>query len=593
MRDLFAFRFQIQDSDAPGVVWEKFERGVQAVYRNERLALDNQAPSVTEKTSPLTQERVDAQVHAHFIGQLLGFDFRESPHLKGLLDDPQALRNRGLLSLREYFAAASRLSPLVVFLEDIHWADGSSLDMIKELGKLTLDHPLLLVCLTRSSLFERRPYWGEGQEYHRKLELQPLSKRESRQLVEEILQNVEQVPLALRELVVKGAEGNPFYIEELIKMLIERGVIHRGGITSQGVERWQIISERLEQVELPTTLMGVLQARLDSLDDSEKQVIQQAAVVGRIFWDLVIEHIQASTNGKKRNKPLGVILNNLRHKELVFRREDASIEGAQEFTFKHDVLREVTYDTVLVKERKHYHALVAEWLIEKSQERMGEYLGLVAEHLELAGRDKKAAHYYVLAGDQALSNYANVEAQAYYQRAMDLEPDDELRLDLLAGLGRALQRQGLSEKALEYWGQGIEISRKHAMLDKMVHFFTLAIRASNPFFPDQAMKLCQQALEYEQALEESSLLAHLLHQVGRTYHFNGLNSQAVEYCQRALAMGERLGDVAVQADTLATMGISRIVSAEQGLEYLTKAVQLAENHQLYYILGRARNNLAE
>jgi tetratricopeptide (TPR) repeat protein len=175
---------------------------------------------------------------------------------------------------------------------------------------------------------------------------------------------------------------------------------------------------------------------------------------------------------------------------------------------------------------------------------------------------------------------------------MDLEPDDELRLDLLAGLGRALQRQGLSEQALEYWGQGIEISRKHAMLDKMVHFFTLAIRASNPFFPDQAMKLCQQALEYEQALGESSLLANLLHQVGRTYHFNGLNSQAVEYCQRALAMGERLGDVAVQADTLVTMGISLVTSGELRLAYLIKAEKLAENQQLYYTLGRARQNLA-
>jgi class 3 adenylate cyclase/tetratricopeptide (TPR) repeat protein len=592
LRDLFTFRFQIQDRDTPRVVWEKFERGVQAVYGNGKPAFSNLTTSVTEKNPLLTQERTDPQVHAHFIGQLLGFDFRDSPHLKGLLNDPQALHNRGLNSLREYFTAASLGSPVVVFLEDIHWADGSSLDVIKDLGKMTVDHPLLLVCLTRSSLFERRPYWGEGQEYHRKLELQPLSKRESRQLVEEILQNVEQVPVKLRELVVKGAEGNPFYIEELIKMLIERGVIHRSEITSQGLERWQIISERLEQVELPTTLMGVLQARLDSLDESEKQVIQQAAVVGRTFWDLVIEHIQANMNGRKNNNLLAVILNSLRHKELIFRREDASIEGAQEYTFKHDVLREVAYDTVLVKERKHYHALVAKWLIEKSGERMGEYLGLVAEHLEMAGRNAEAAHYYMSAGNQALSNYANVEAQGYYERALDLNPADELKLDLLTGLGRALHRQGMYERALEFWGQGIEISRKHAMLEKMVHLFTLAIRASNPVYPDQAMKLCRQALENEQSLDESSVLAHLLHQVGRTYLFNGLHHEALEYCRRALELGERLGDAAVQADTLVTMGTSPIVSAEHRLEYLNRAEKLAESQQLYYILGRARHNLA-
>jgi tetratricopeptide (TPR) repeat protein len=297
-------------------------------------------------------------------------------------------------------------------------------------------------------------------------------------------------------------------------------------------------------------------------------------------------------NSRKNSNLLAAILNSLRHKELIFRREDASIEGAQEYTFKHDVLREVAYDTVLVKERKHYHALVAEWLIEKSQERMGEYLGLVAEHLEMAGRNVEAAAYYLRAGDQALSNFANVEAQGYYQRALNLHPDDELRLDLLTGLGRAVQRQGLYEKAVESWKQGIEISRKHAMLEKMVHLFTLAIRASNPVYPDQAMKLCRQALEYEQSLDESSVLAHLLHQVGRTYLFIGLHQQAIDYCRRALALGERLGDVAVQADSLVTMGTSPTVSAEHSLEYLTRAEMLAESHQLYYILGRARNNLA-
>jgi class 3 adenylate cyclase/tetratricopeptide (TPR) repeat protein len=591
LRDLFTFRFQIQDSDSPGVVWEKFERGVQAVYGDGRSAFENRIPSGTEKTPLLTQERVDPQVHAHFIGQLLGFDFSHSPHLKGLLNDPQALRNRGLNSLQEYFAAASRQSPVVVFLEDIHWADGSSLEVIKELGKMTEEHPLLLVCLTRPGLFERRPYWGEGQEFHRKLELQPLSKRESRQLVEEILQNVEQVPVVLRELVVKGAQGNPFYIEELIKMLIERGVIQRSEITSQGIERWQIMSERLEQVQVPTTLTGVLQARLDSLAESEKKVLQYSAVVGRNFWDQVIQHIQAYANSGRSSKPIDAILKSLREKELIFRKEDSTIQDAQEFTFKHDVLREVTYDTVLVKERKQYHALVAEWLIDKSQERLGEYYGLVGEHLEMAGRNEEAAAYYARAGNQALSNYANVEAQGYYQRALNLNPTDELSLDLLTGLGRVVNRQGMYTQAIEYWGQGIEICRKQGMVDKMVLFYNLAMRASNPYFSEQAMQLCQQALEYEQALEESSLLAHLLHQVGRTYRFCDLHQEAHQYCQRALDMGERLGDVEVQADTLVTMGISPVISGEQALEYLIKAVQLAENHQLYYILGRARNNL--
>ncbi|MBE0410485.1 MAG: AAA family ATPase, partial [Anaerolineales bacterium] len=280
LRDVFSFRFQIQESDPPQVVWEKIEQGVAEAYPDQmaaepaRLAL-REVLSGSLDLASRSEEFVDeVEAGAHFLGQMLGFDFSESPHLKAHLQDAQALRNRGMNSLREYFLASSRQMPVVVFLEDVHWADDSSLDAIKELGRMTGVQPMLLVCLARPSLYERRPYWGEGQEYHRKIELQPLSKRESRHLVEEILQHVEQVPVELRELVVQGAEGNPFYIEELIKMLVERGVIVRGEVSADGVERWMVLAERLEQEQAPTTLMGVLQARLDSLKELEKLVLQ-------------------------------------------------------------------------------------------------------------------------------------------------------------------------------------------------------------------------------------------------------------------------------------------------------------------------------
>ncbi len=184
--------------------------------------------------------------------------------------------------LVEYFKALCERGPVIVLLEDLHWADDSSLDAVNKLGEQAHHLDLLLVGAARRTLLERRPFWGEGLGYHHFIELQPLSKRESRQLVGEILKLVDHIPPELRELVVEGGEGNPFYIEELVKMLVESGVIVKEE------ERWQVETQRLEQLQVPPTLAGVLQARLDSLPVEERVVLQQASVVGRLFWDQVV-----------------------------------------------------------------------------------------------------------------------------------------------------------------------------------------------------------------------------------------------------------------------------------------------------------------
>jgi class 3 adenylate cyclase/tetratricopeptide (TPR) repeat protein len=577
LRDLLAYRFQIQDSDPLEVVRQKFEQGV--------------TPAILNQPASLEREELSSQAQVHLLGQLLGFDFSHSPHLKGFLYDAEALRNRGQLALETYVSTLSKSGTVVLFLEDVHWADESSLDAIRRLGKLTSELPLLIVCLTRGILYERRPYWGEGETYHRKLSLEPLSKRESRQLVEEILQHVDQVPLELRELVVSGAEGNPFYLEELLKMLIEQGVILTGEFDVHGVERWRVATEKLAQIDLPSTLAGVLQARMDSLTVTEKKILQQAAVVGRTFWDQLLAHLYSQVNAKQGGIELAEVLKVLREKELIFRREESSLTGAVEYTFKHDLLREVVYETVLVKERKHYHGLVADWLMENSGERLREVFGLSAEHLEKAGRNQQAVETYLLAGDRALEMYSNREAQGYYQSAFKLADDDGMKARAITDLGRALARQGSLNEALEGWEEGISLYQTQKNYEGMAELHTLAMRWSLPHHPTQAMQICRASLPLLERLEDSSILANLLHQVGRTHLFNEEEDKALHYCQQALVMGERLGDVKVQADTQATMATLRDQPIDWKLKWVRRAIELAETHHLLYILGRALNNL--
>lgn len=390
-RDVITFQFKIQDDESAATVRKKVEDGFCAVLGEDE----------------------HGKLRAHFIGRLLGFDMGESPFLQAPQGNPQQFRNRAVAFLGEYFSSVSARAPVMLFLEDIHWADDSSLDALNYLGRRTPGQRLLILCLARHNLLDRRPNWGEGQSFHRSFELALLSKRESRQLIDGILQNANQVPDRLRELIVHRAEGNPYFIEEMIKVLIDKGVIIKG---EQG---WMIRAERLAEIDVPTTLTGLLQARLDNLLEEEKLVLQQASVVGRIFWDQVVAHMYDATHGD-RGKDIVDILDALRDKGMIFRREESAFARAREYLFKHEILREVTYETVLKKSRRLYHGLVADWLIENSAERPGEFTGLVADHLELAGRADEAVHYLLHAGDQARTLYAHQEAADNYQRAIQL-----------------------------------------------------------------------------------------------------------------------------------------------------------------------------
>ncbi|MBC8449782.1 MAG: tetratricopeptide repeat protein, partial [Chloroflexi bacterium] len=409
-RDMLSYRFQILESDSAATALQKFRAGMAGVLEPEK---------------------------ADLVGQMVGFDFSASPAVATLLGSP----NFGQLArayLVQYVRGLVAQQPLVMLLEDLQWADDSSLDLVAHLAAEVAQAPLLIVGAARPTLFERRPNWGEGQEAYSRLDLKPLSKRATRALVEEILQKLPEVPESVRELVVEGAEGNPYYVEELIKMLIEDGVI------VPGEEAWAVQLERLAQVRVPPTLTGILQARLDTLPREEKEVLQRASVVGRLFWDSAVRELAGDTEDAGEIEPL---LDSLREREMVFRREQSSFAGSAEYTFKHSILRDVTYETVLLRVRRRYHAQVAAWLEVHAGERLGEYLGLIGRHYELAGEGEKAADYLRRSADEAFKVSAFRDAQSAFQRALRLLPQtcQAQRAVLLVRLGQAQIR--LSEFA--------------------------------------------------------------------------------------------------------------------------------------------------
>lgn len=414
LRDLFAFRFEIADSDALSVARERLERGIVALMESDP----------------------DAVMKAHFIGHLIGLDFSSSPYLRGILSDAKQIRDRAWHYLAQFLAATTRadkVAATMVLLDDLQWADDGSLDALTYLIGACRALPILMLGLARPTLLERRPKWFDpAQACHARLDVQLLSPEESRQLVDEILKKVPEVPRALRELIVNGAEGNPFYLEELVKMLIDEKVI------LPGEDEWRVESTRLAAVRVPSTLTGVLQARLDSLPGDERETLQRASVVGRIFWDSAV----ASLSDAPR-VALGGTLRTLRTRELIFQRKASSFVKAQEYAFQHTLLRDVTYETVLKRLRRIYHARAAVWLIEQSGERADEYAGLIAEHYERAAESARAVEWYARAGSVAKARSAFTVAVAYLTHALALTPRDAPLFSALARqLGEAHLRLG-------------------------------------------------------------------------------------------------------------------------------------------------------
>jgi class 3 adenylate cyclase/tetratricopeptide (TPR) repeat protein len=429
-RDLFAFRFGLQDDDSAESVRQKFVAGFE-----EWLA---------DAASAAPQEPGQMEMKAHFAGHLLGYGFRSSRHIQAVGSDAQQLRDRAVSYLIEYFQATAGQTPVLVLLEDLHWADDSSLDLLSQLALALGKFAVLFVSAARPGLYQSRPHWMEGQTFHVRLDLRPLSRTDSRRLTREVLQKAEAIPEALRDLIVANAEGNPFFLEELVKMLIEEGVIIKRE------PAWQVRPERLAGLRVPPTLTGVLQARLDALPAAERTLLQRASAVGRVFWKQVVAYLNQAGETDLGEAAVAEGLAKLRDREMVFRRESSAFAGAQEHIFKHELLRDVAYESVLKRVRGRYHALAAEWLIQQSGERVSEFSGLIADHLELAGEKGRAVTYLRRAGEAAGERYAHEQAAVYYGRALALLPEEEreARYDLLLAREEAYERLGNREQQL-------------------------------------------------------------------------------------------------------------------------------------------------
>ena len=322
LRDMLVRQFQISDAEPAEAARRKFVDGL----------------------APLIRPGEESAVH--LLGHLIGLDFSASPHVEAVLASEQAFREQAFTAARLYLRRLADVLPVVIALDDFHWADTGTLDFVRNLLGSAPDVPLLCVMTTRPVLLEQQPDWLTGVGRHEPLILRPLDGNLSQQLASELLQRLDQVPAALSSLITSGAEGNPFYMEELVKMLIDDGVIEVDG------DVWRVSPDRLVKAHVPKTLAGVLQARIDSLTPPERQALQHAAVVGHVFWDRAVASIDPGAVDQ-----LPVLL----RKRLIVQHDALAFDDASEFAFQHNLLHQVAYDGVLKAPRQAAHARVGEF----------------------------------------------------------------------------------------------------------------------------------------------------------------------------------------------------------------------------------------
>ncbi|MCA1554100.1 MAG: tetratricopeptide repeat protein, partial [Chloroflexi bacterium] len=444
-----------------------------------------------------------------------------------------------------------------LLLEDIHWADEGSLDLMDAVVQQQPDLPLLVLSASRPTLREARPTWGHGAPVTLDIELRPLTDHESRELVGQILCKVREVPAELQNLIVGHAEGSPFYVEELIKMFIEDGVITTGENT------WHVVTERLRAVRVPPTLTGILQARLDGLPAPQRETLQQASVVGRVFWTDVIKHFrEAGIARALRNDGASVAddLDALVTRELIFRRIESSFANTDEFIFKHGILHQVTYESVLKRLRREYHAQVATSLIAMSGERANEHAGRIGEHYEQAGAQAQAAYWYVRAGKRARDSYLLDDAISFFEKARQLwQPQAdhaaEERFAVLAGLGNAYVTRARYRDAIEVLSTMCAEAEAHGnLLAQSRAWNGLASAHSNLGEHRSALGNASRAEAAARAANADVELLEALEMKGRCLFRLGHPDDAIQLGEQMLPLAHSLGAKRHEARWLNLLG---------------------------------------
>ena len=475
---------------------------------------------------------------------------------------------------RAFFTGLTADRPAIVVIEDIHWADDPLLDLLEELADRVAG-PLLFVCPARPDLAQRRSGWGGGKRNFSSIFLEPLSHDDAATLVE-VLLAVEELPDETREAMLARADGNPLFLEEIIRQLIDEGRIVREG------RRWRATSG-IDAIEIPDTVQAVLAARIDLLPAVERSALLSASVVGRVFWSGSVAQLLDDGTALADDA-----LGRLEDRELVLSQLGSRIAGEREFLFKHVLTRDVAYGTLARRDRARAHADVAAWIESAAGERQPEFADLLAHHLGLAyegaladpgvsadRRDelrRRSLHAALAASAEARNRMLLDKANAFAEAALGMAADAHERSLALEALGLCALWHYRGDDAWRNLSQAVDerLAGGRASDEELAMLCARAVEpptrwpASMAEQPEEAVVARYVEIGLEHAASDGEARVRLLLARGMwvfAFHRTGFTDEDAETARQAsdeaFALAEALG-----RDDLASAALDGVTSVE-------------------------------
>ncbi|MEX2203528.1 MAG: adenylate/guanylate cyclase domain-containing protein [Actinomycetota bacterium] len=499
--------------------------------------------------------------------------------LVGLSEEAQtAEREESFTAWRTFLEAIASTRALVLVFEDLHWADPAMLAFVEHLADWASGVPLFVLCTARPELYERDPSWGGGKRNHTAVSLSPLTSDETAQLIGALLDRTV-LPAETQTALLARAGGNPLYAEEFIRMLVDRGVLARSGAS------WELTSGE-DEIPVPETVQALIAARLDTLSPERKALLQDAAVIGKVFWAGALAEMGGIDPRQVREG-----LHDLARKELLRPARRPSIEGETEYAFWHLLVRDVAYGQIPRASRADKHQAAAVWIEKIAGERLADSSELLAYHyeqaLELARAvgvdtgevEKEAFRFLMLAAERALRLDVS-KASVYFERALALtRPGDPNRFAALMLGGHLAVSGGASgERADELLTEAATEAR--AMGDQPGEAAALAWLSRNAWQQGDTARqteLIAAAMRIMEGRPGSAELANVLSRLVASHGLAGRSAQAIAASEEALPLVREFGSETDLAVVLQMRGQARtdMGDVEGGFADLREGLRIA------------------
>jgi tetratricopeptide (TPR) repeat protein len=481
---------------------------------------------------------------------------------------------------RRFLEALAAARPTVLVFEDLHWADEALLAFLEHLAEWSQGVPLLVLCTARPELYEKHPGWAGGMRNATTINLQPLSDQETAELVSHLITTTV-LSEELERAILARAEGNPLYAEEFVRLLADRGLAP-------------------DETELPDSVQALIAARLDTLSPERKSLLQDAAVLGKVFWVGALAEV-----GGRGQEELELALHELARKELVRPARTSSMEAESEYSFWHLLVRDVAYGQIPRAERARRHRSAAAWIERKAGERVEDLAEVLAHYLQAlelaqaAGESdqaeelaRPARRFLALAGERALG-LDTAQAEARLARPLELTPpEDPDRPGLLVRWADAAFQAGRPREAAEALDRALATLRESAETESTARALQLRSRVSLRLGEGTLVALAAEAVDVLEHETPGPALVAAYEQLASAQSIAGSYSDAMTAADRADTLAAELG-LPRPARALGYRGFDRVYLGDaEGLAEMEQALLLLLEQEAGREVATLRNNLA-